>query len=48
MDTGHSSGGQMDISQHQKDWLGFLKFVKWQLVLIGIIMVGLAIFRTHN
>ena len=48
MDTGHGSGGQMDISEHIKGWHGFLKFVKWQIVLIGLIMVGLAIFRTHN
>jgi hypothetical protein len=49
MDTGHSSsGGQMDISDHIKGWHGFLSFVKWLLGFIGIVMIGLAIFRTHG
>jgi len=49
MDTGHSnSGGQMDISEHIKGWNGFLTFVKWQVGFILVVMIGLAIFRTHG
>ena len=48
MDTGHGTGGQMDISEHIKGWHGFLTFVKWQVAFILIIMIGLAIFRTHG
>jgi hypothetical protein len=39
--------GQMDISQHIKGWHGFTTFVKWSLFGILLIMVFLAIFRTH-
>ncbi|MEI9997020.1 MAG: aa3-type cytochrome c oxidase subunit IV [Rhizomicrobium sp.] len=39
--------GTMDISQHVKAWAGFTKFVKWSAIFVGLIMVFLAIFRTH-
>jgi len=48
---GNSSGdyqpGTMDISQHVKGWVGFTRFVKWSIVGIGLIMIFLAVFRTH-
>ena len=40
--------GSMDISQHQRAYAGFLTFTKYSLVGIAIIMVLLAIFRTHG
>jgi hypothetical protein len=39
--------GQMDISEHLKGWQGFTSFVKWSLIGILLIMVFLAVFRTH-
>jgi hypothetical protein len=40
--------GSMDISQHKKAYAGFLTFSKYSMVGILIIMVLLAIFRTHG
>lgn len=40
--------GSMDISQHRKSYLGFLAFTKYSLIGILLIMVLLAIFRTHS
>ncbi len=40
--------GSMDISQHKKSYLGFLAFTKYSLVGILLIMVFLAVFRTHS
>ena len=40
--------GQMDISQHQRGYAGFLTFTKWSIIGILLIMVFLAIFRTHT
>jgi hypothetical protein len=40
--------GSMDISQHRRAYAGFLTMVKYSLVGIFIIMVALAIFRTHG
>lgn len=39
--------GTMDISQHMKGYRGFLSFTKWSMIGIGLIMVFLALFRTH-
>ncbi|MBN9587877.1 MAG: aa3-type cytochrome c oxidase subunit IV [Alphaproteobacteria bacterium] len=39
--------GSMDISQHKKAYQGFLTFGKWSFAGIMLIMVFLAIFRTH-
>jgi Bacterial aa3 type cytochrome c oxidase subunit IV len=48
-DTGHGSDeGTMDISDHVKTWNGFLTLVKWIIIGNIVVMVGLAIFRTHN
>lgn len=40
--------GSMDISQHKKSYLGFLTFSKYSLIGVLLIMVFLAIFRTHS
>jgi hypothetical protein len=40
--------GHMDISQHRKTWSGFVRFTTWSLILIGILMVGMLIFRTNG
>ena len=40
--------GSMDISQHVRGYAGFLTFTKWSLIGILLIMVLLAIFRTHS
>jgi hypothetical protein len=48
-DHGHGSdAGSMDISEHVRTWKGFVSFIKWQVVGIVIIMVLLAMFRTHG
>ena len=43
-----SDTGSMDISQHQRAYAGFLTFAKWSLIGIVLIMIFLAIFRTHT
>ena len=40
--------GTMDLKDHLKTWHGFVSFMKWQIIDIIIIMVLLAIFRTHG
>ena len=44
----HGEHGSMDISQHVKAWAGFTTFVKYSTVGIILVMVLLAIFRTHG
>jgi Bacterial aa3 type cytochrome c oxidase subunit IV len=44
----HYVPGSMDISQHQRGYAGFLTFVKYSLGFILLVMVFLAIFRTHG
>jgi hypothetical protein len=39
--------GSMDMSQHIKGYAGFLGFAKWSIIGIGLIMIFLALFRTH-
>lgn len=39
--------GSMDLKDHLKTWHGFLTFVKWSLGFCLLVMVFLAIFRTH-
>jgi len=41
-------GGSMDISEHRKNWNGFIKLVEWSLGGIAVLMVFLLIFRTHG
>ena len=40
--------GSMDISQHQRAYAGFLTFAKWSSIGIALIMIFLAVFRTHT
>jgi len=40
--------GHMDISQHTKTWSGFVRFTTWSLVLIGVLMFALMLFRTNG
>jgi hypothetical protein len=44
----HYVPGSMDISQHQRAYAGFLTFAKWSSAFILLIMIFLAIFRTHG
>jgi len=44
----HYESGHMDISQHKKTWTGFVKFIEWSMGGIGIVMIFMLIFRTHN
>ncbi len=39
--------GQMDMRDHLKTWHGFVSFVKWGILGNVLILVFLAIFRTH-
>jgi len=45
-ETEHQSGS-MDITQHRKTYEGFISGSKWTFGFIMLIMVFLAIFRTH-
>lgn len=40
--------GSMDITQHKKAYAGFITFTKWSFAGIMLIMVLLALFRTHG
>jgi hypothetical protein len=40
--------GSMDISQHQRGYAGFLAFSKYGFIFVMLIMIFLAIFRTHT
>ncbi|HEX4637490.1 MAG TPA: aa3-type cytochrome c oxidase subunit IV [Rhizomicrobium sp.] len=40
--------GSMDISAHKKAYQGFLTGSKWTFGFIMLIMVFLALFRTHG
>jgi hypothetical protein len=43
-----NGGGTMDITQHKKAWAGFVKFIEWSIVSIGLLMFLLMLFRTHG
>jgi hypothetical protein len=40
--------GGMDISEHVKSWEGFTSFVRWSALGAVVLMIFLAIFRTHG
>jgi hypothetical protein len=48
MAADHYEPGHMDISQHKKTWAGFVKFIEISLVLIGIAMFLMMLFRTNG
>ena len=41
-------GGTMDISEHVKTWDWFTWAVKWGIIVNVLILVFLAMFRTHG
>lgn len=52
-DNAHHAGedyarGTMDISGHVETWLAFWNAAKWSSLGIVILVVLLALFRTHN
>jgi Bacterial aa3 type cytochrome c oxidase subunit IV len=47
-DHDHYTPGSMDISQHQRAYAGFLSFAKYSMGFILVVMIFLAIFRTHG
>jgi hypothetical protein len=44
----HGSGGSMDLADHLKTWQQFTGLIKGSIVGIGVIMLILFVFRTHN
>ncbi|HEY4115503.1 MAG TPA: hypothetical protein VGM17_15715 [Rhizomicrobium sp.] len=47
--TGHGPGSDFeDMKAHVQAWHGFLRFMKWQIILAGILLVFLLFWRTHN
>ncbi len=40
--------GSMDINDHLKTWNGFVAFTKWGLAFNILVLIFLAIFRTHS
>lgn len=45
--THGSDNGSMDITEHQKTWAGFMTLVKWIAFGCVLLLIFLAIFRTH-
>lgn len=45
--THGSDAGSMDIREHVKTWNGFMTLVKWGVIGNILILIFLAIFRTH-
>jgi hypothetical protein len=50
--TAHSDQGQesghTDMAEHLRTWRGFVSFMKWQAIGGAVILILLAIFRTHG
>lgn len=40
--------GSMDIRQHLRTWHSFLGHMKWLIICGVLLLIFLAIFRTHN
>ncbi len=40
--------GNTDMAEHLRTWHGFLSFMKWQVIAAVVLLVFLAIFRTHG
>ena len=36
--------GDMDVSEHEKTFDGFMKFTTWTVIVILVALVGMAIF----
>jgi hypothetical protein len=39
-----SSASAMDYREHERTYLGFVRFVKWSTVVVVLILIGMAIF----
>ena len=35
-----------DVAEHEQTYLFFVKLVKWNVAVIGVILIGMAIFLT--
>ena len=44
----HGAGDSTDFAEHLRTWRQFTGLIKWSVAGIGLIMVVLFIFRTHN
>jgi len=40
--------GEMDITEHVNSWEAFTSFARWSILGIIVLMIFLAIFRTHG
>lgn len=48
-ETEHApDSGDADMAEHLRTWRGFMSFMKWQAICAVVILVFLAIFRTHG
>ncbi|HWD48600.1 MAG TPA: aa3-type cytochrome c oxidase subunit IV [Rhizomicrobium sp.] len=47
-DHGDYQRGSMDIREHVQSWGGFTKFVKWSIIVLVLLMIFLAVFRTQG
>ena len=43
-----ADSGNTDMAEHLRTWNGFLAFMKWQVIAIVLLLIFLAIFRTHG
>ena len=48
VDDDHGAGSSMDLADHLRTWRQFTGLIKWSIAGIGLIMLVLLIFRTHN
>jgi hypothetical protein len=47
--TEHSTDtGSTDMAEHIRTWKGFIRFMTWQVVGAVVLLILLAIFRTHG
>jgi len=42
------NSGKTDMAEHLRTWNGFLAFMKWQVIAAVLLLIFLAIFRTHG
>ena len=47
-DDSHYTPGSMDISAHKRGFEAFLTGAKWTAGFVLLIVIFLAVFRTHN
>jgi hypothetical protein len=43
-----SDTGSADMSEHLRTWNGFLTLLKWMVIGSAVLLIFLAIFRTHG